>query len=630
MTTHEQQPLPEQCQHAGIELNANLSQSPHLIDGCNTLPKLFKQRCEEHHARVALRYKDLGIWHAHSWSDYYQNAERIAQALASMGLQRGDVISVLSEDNPEWLFIDMAAHGMGIIVTGVYTTDSSTQLAYLVEDSGTKVLFVENDEQLDKYLSSREQMPSLEKVVVLDPYGLHNFKDLQVLFLDEFYAIGERQKQLTPDSFAQQIALSEPDDIAILVYTSGTTGQPKGAKISQGNLMHIVSATVYTQPCSADDELLCFLPLCHILERVASVYTQLCTACTINFAESVDTVFDNMQEVQPHIFVAVPRVWEKIYSKVELLASEATPVGRWAYRRAVGAGSQSASFTLEGKPAPLWLRLRCLFWNYAVFSNLRRLLGANKLHRATSGGAPISPQLLSWLYAIGIPVLEGYGMTESAGVMSINTAGSNRIGSVGRSIPGGEFKIDPSNNEILYRGANVFCGYHGKPEASADTMEGDWLRTGDIGYLDEEQYLFITGRAKDIIITAGGKNITPAEIENQLKFSPYISDAVVVGDGRKYLTALVMVDQENVENYAQEKRVPFSDFASLCAARAVQGLIDNEVDQVNSQFARVEQIKAFRLIDQLLTAEDDELTATMKLKRGLVEKKYQVLIDEMY
>jgi len=220
-------------------------------------------------------------------------------------------------------------------------------------------------------------------------------------------------------------------------------------------------------------------------------------------------------------------------------------------------------------------------------------------------------------------------MTESSGVMSINKAGFNRIGSVGKRIPGGEFKIDPNNSEILYRGANVFCGYHGNPEATADTMDGDWLRTGDIGYLDEDEYLFITGRAKDIIITAGGKNITPAEIENQLKFSPYISDAVVIGDGRKYLTALVMVDQENVEKYAQDKRVPFSDFASLCAASEVQGLIDSEIDQVNSQFARVEQIKTFRLIDQLLTAEDDELTATMKLKRGLVEKKYHVGVNRL-
>jgi len=452
MTMHEPKPPPDQCHYAGIELNANLLQTPHFIDGCDTLPKLFHKRCKQHGTRVALRYKEFGVWQAHSWSDYYQNAERIAQAFHALGLERGDVISVLSEDNP-----------------------------------------------LDKYLSAREQMPSVQKVIVLDPYGLHDFTDPQVIFMQQFYQLGEQQQQKTPEIFTQNIQISQPDDIAILVYTSGTTGQPKGAKISQGNLMHIISSGVYSQPCYPDDELLCFLPLCHILERVASVYTQLCIGCTINFAEGVDTVFENMQEVQPHIFVAVPRVWEKIYSKVELLASEATPIGQWAYRHAVAAGSLAAGFSLHDKPVPLGLKIRCALWNVAVFANLRRLLGVNRLHRAVSGAAPISPQLLRWLHAVGVPVFEGYGMTESSGVMSVNAAGANRVGSVGQSIPGGEFKIDPENSEILYRGSNVFCGYWGKPEASADTMEGDWLRTGDIGHLDDDNYLYVTGRAKDII-----------------------------------------------------------------------------------------------------------------------------------
>lgn len=621
---------PEQCRFTGVELNVDLFQTPHLLDGCDTMPKLFRQRCQLYHSRTAMRYKDLGIWHAHSWNDYYRKAQLIGQAFSAMGLQRGDVIAILSEDNPEWLFIDMAAQCMGIIVSGVYTTDAANQLAYLVEDSGSQILFVENDEQLDKFLSARADMPSLKSVVVLDPYGLHDFSDEQVMFLDAFYQLGEQQEQQTPEAFEENIASGAPSDIAILVYTSGTTGQPKGGMISQANLMHTASAGLYMLPTQPSDELLCFLPLCHILERIGSVFTQLTSGCTINFAESVDTVFENMQEVSPHVFVAVPRVWEKIYSKVELMSSESTAVGQWAYRRAIAAGSLRASYTLKDKPVPLFVALRYAFWNLAVLSNLRRLLGVDKLYRANSGAAPISPQLLTWLHAIGIPIFEGYGMTETSGLISANIDGLNRVGSVGRCIPGGEVKIDPDNGEILYRGANVFCGYWRKPEASSDTMEDDWLRTGDVGHVDADNYVYITGRAKDIIITAGGKNITPAEIENQIKFSPYVSDTVVIGDGRKYLTALVMIDQENVEKFAQDQRVPFSDFASLCAAEQVQQLIEEEIKKANEQFARVEQIKGFRLIDQLLTAEDDELTATMKLKRGIVEKKYTDLIDTMY
>lgn len=621
---------PEQKHFAGVQLNANLFHTPHLLDGCDTMPKLFRHRCQQLDQRVALRYKNFGIWHAYSWHDYYQKAELIGLAFAAMGLKRGDVIAILSEDNPEWFFIDLAAQCMGIIVTGVYTTDAASQLAYLVEDSSSQILFVENDEQLDKFLSARNDMPSLRSVVVLDSYGLHDFKDPQVMFLPEFYQRGEQQKASTPELFAQQIDAGQPSDIAILVYTSGTTGQPKGGMISQGNLMHITSAGIYMLPAQASDELLCFLPLCHILERVGSVFTQLTVGCTVNFAESVDTVFENLQEVSPTVFVAVPRVWEKIYSKVELMASEATAIGQWAYRRALADGSARAELELKQQAVPFSLKARCALWELLVLSNLRRMIGVDKLHRANSGAAPISPQLLVWLRAIGVPIYEGYGMTETSGVISVNIPGLNRLGSVGRCIPGGDVKTDADTGEILYRGANVFRGYWGKPEASADTMDGEWLRTGDVGYVDDDGFVFITGRAKDIIITAGGKNVSPAEIENQLKFSPYISDAVVIGDGRKYLSALIMIDQENVEKFAQDKRVPFSDFASLCAASEVQALIDEEIKTVNQQFARVEQIKSFRLIDQLLSAEDDELTATMKLKRGIVEKKYKKLIDGMY
>jgi long-chain acyl-CoA synthetase len=341
-------------------------------------------------------------------------------------------------------------------------------------------------------------------------------------------------------------------------------------------------------------------------------------------------VFENVQEVSPQTFVAVPRVWEKIYSRVMILAGDATPVQRWAFNKAMAAGMKKVECEFAGDPVPTSVSLAYKFWDFVALKNMRRMLGMDRMRRGGSGAAPISPDLLQWYHAAGIPLLEGYGMTESAGVISINTVEDNKNSTVGVAVLGSEIRI-AADGEIQYRGGNVFQGYWKMPEKTAETFTEDgWLKTGDVGRLDNQGYLTITGRLKDIIITAGGKNITPAEIENRLKFSPYVSDAVVIGDKRKYLSCLIMIDQENVEKFAQEKRVPFSDFRSLCAAPEVVELIGKVVEDTNEKFARVEQIKEFRLIDVLLTAEDDELTATMKLKRSFVEKKHKALIDAMY
>ena len=400
--------------------------------------------------------------------------------------------------------------------------------------------------------------------------------------------------------------------------------------ISHGNLMYSVSAGLREGHVFDTDDQLCFLPLCHILERVFSVNAPIAAASTINFAESPETIFDNLQEVSPQTFVAVPRLWEKIYSQVAIRIGDATGMQKWAYAQALKAGGARASYLADGKPVPFGTNLAYRFWDIALVQNLRRMIGMDRLRRGGSGAAPISPELLHWYQSIGVPVLEGYGMTESSGVISINSEGNNKIGTVGPALPGAQIRISPEG-EVQYKAGNVFQGYWKNPEKTAETFTEDgWLRTGDVGTMDNQGFLKITGRLKDIIITAGGKNMTPAEIENKLKFSPYISDVVVIGDKRKFLTCLVMIDQENVEKFAQDRRVPFSNYASLCAAKEVQDLIRETVENVNKDFARVEQIKDFRLIDVLLTADDDELTPTMKLKRSFVETKHGELINQMY
>lgn len=623
--------IPQQTTLAGVTINADLSKpGPYYFDGCDTLAKLFRQRADELGERIAHREKDYGIWLSYSWNDFYEHARLIGLGLVSLGLKRGEVVSILSEDNKEWVYADLGVQCVGGIGSGIYTTDSAKQLEYLVNDSDSRFLLIENDEQLDKFLEVEANMPGLTKAIVLDRDGLHDFSHDRVIFLDELYAAGRAFLKDNPDYFEEEIARSTPDETAILVYTSGTTGPPKGAMISHQNIIFSLSTAPATLPVKETDEQVCFLPLCHILERLISVFTPIAFKSTVNFAESPETVFDNVQEVSPHVFTAVPRVWEKIYSRVSILAGDATPLGRWAYRQAAKVGAARAEYLAEGKPVPPATRLAYRFWDFLVLKNLRRMLGMDRLRRGTTGAAPISPDLLRWYQSIGVTIFEGYGMTESSGIISVNSFDHNKTGTVGPAVPGGEIRI-ATDGEIQYRAGNVFKGYWNKPDKTEETITEDgWLKTGDVGQLDNQGFLSITGRVKDIIITAGGKNITPAEIENRLKFSPYISDAVVIGDKRKFLSCLIMIDQENVEKHAQDRRVPFNDFKSLCAAPEIRDLIGSVVDETNREFARVEQIKEFRLIDVLLTAEDDELTATMKLKRGFVEKKHKTLIDEMY
>ena len=608
---------------------AGVGENGYLVDGCDTLPKLFLARCRTLGDRTAHREKHLGIWKSHSWAAFLDAARAIGLGLAALGLKRGEVASILSEDNKEWIYADLGIQCVGGIVSGVYPTDSAEQVAFLLQDSASRYLIVENAEQLDKFLEIRGRVPGVRKCVVLDREGLHDFADEQVMFLEDLYVIGRKVHEEDPDRFRREVETSCPGDTAILIYTSGTTGRPKGAMISHENIICSATTALRVLPTSQGDEQLCFLPLCHVLERLVSVFVPIAAQSVVNFAESVETVFDNLREVSPASFTAVPRIWEKIHSRVSVMSREATPVGRWAYGRALTCGMERAARLLAGDRVPVWLEIRFRLWDRLVLANLRRMIGLDRARYVATGAAPISPDLVKWYWAIGLVMLEGYGQTESSGVLSVNLPHRRRLGSIGPAVPGVEMKI-ASDGEILAKGPLVFKGYWNDLALTAETVREGWLHTGDVGRVDDDGFFWITGRLKDIIITAGGKNISPAGIENRIKFSPYVSDAVVVGDRRRYLTALVIIDRENVERFAQENRVPFSDFASLCAARSVQELIRAEVETVNAGLAPVEQVKDFRLIDILLTAEDDEMTPTMKLRRGLVEQKHEALIAQMY
>lgn len=607
--------------------NAPFHHAPQILDGCDTLSKLWRQVCLERGDKIAHREKDFGIWQSYSWLDYYHRACDIGMAFVELGLNKGDTVSILSEDNKEWLYCDMGICAVGAIPNGVYTTDSPEQLAYILNDSHSKFLILENDEQLHKFLEIREQTPKVEKVIVFDRKGLRSLDDAQVIFLEELYTIGQSADNAL-ERFNHYIDQGTANDIRTLIYTSGTTGDPKGAILTHANVLFELKTSIDILPILPTDEQLCFLPLCHVLERLTSVDLPIHRGCIVNFAESTETVFENMKEVSPDTFTAVPRLWEKMYASISNMRSDASAVNGWAFDKAIKAGQDHADIVMAGNTPTAGQRLRYEFWNKLVLYKIRDLIGMSNIRRATTGAAPISQDIIRWFHAIGVPIYEGYGMTESAGVISVNTPEALRAGSVGKALPDSEVRI-AGNGEILVKGGNVFAGYWNKPEKTAEDLQDGWLHTGDVGEL-RDGYIFITGRIKDIIITAGGKNITPAAIESKLKFSPYISDAVIIGDRRKYLSCLIMIDQENVEKFAQDHQVMFSDFRSLCHAPEVIALIDEVIQSTNQTLAQVETIKHFRLIDVLLNPEDDELTATMKLKRNLVEKKHHALIDSMY
>jgi long-chain acyl-CoA synthetase len=603
---------------------------PAVLTVADTIAASFLLAVETRGDRPAIREKKFGVWHPTSWRQWLQVSKEIAHALHATGFRPGDVASIIANAVPEWVYADMGILCAGGVSSGIYPTDSAAQVEYLVNDSRTKVIFAEDEEQLDKILSCRARCPTLERIVVFDMEGLNAFSDPMVMSLAEFMALGSNHIPDHETLWDEMVASRDASDLAILVYTSGTTGPPKGAMHSNRSVTHQMRHANDLFPSTDAEERLVFLPLCHVAERIGGYYISLALGSVMNFAESPETVPDNLREVQPTAFLAVPRIWEKFYSGVTIALKDATPFQNWMYRHALAAGYRLTDCKLAGDAPSLSLRLanKAAYW--LVFRNIRRMLGLDRCRLAFTGAAPIAPDLIRWYLALGLDMREVYGQTENCGVATVMPSDRVKLGSVGKAAPWGEVMISPQG-EILIRGDFLFMGYLNQPEKTAETIDAKgWLHTGDVGSIDNEGFVKITDRMKDIIITSGGKNITPSEIENQLKFSPYVSDAVVIGDKRAYLTCLVMIDQENVEKFAQDHDIPFTNYASLCRAAEIQDLIQREIETVNVNFARVETIKKFFLIERQLTPEDEELTPTMKLKRSFVNKRYASEIDAMY
>ncbi|MFC1829910.1 AMP-dependent synthetase/ligase [Thermodesulfobacteriota bacterium] len=594
-----------------------------------TIPALFKAAVSKYGGRVAMRQKVHGLWHDISWNQYYKQTQQIASGLISMGLEKGDCVSIIGDNCPEWVVIDMSIQCAGGVATGIYATNAWQQVEYVVSHSDSRFLFVENEEQLDKWLKFRGNVPGLKKVIVWDTEGLRHFKDPQVMTYEELIETGKAAALSHPGRLEGRIKDVRPEDVSMLIYTSGTTGPPKGAMLTQANLMWMGRAITSNNPMYDTDDVMSFLPLCHVFEQLFSVMGHIAVGYTVNFIETLDTVMDNMIEISPTVGHGVPRIWEKYYSAIVIKMSDATWFKRLVFNAALKVGQKRASLRMNFKKVSFALKALYLLAYLAVFRKLKERLGFDRMRVAYSGAAPISPDVLHFFQAIGVNLVEGYGQTEGTGVTTLSRIGNVKFGTVGQPLDGVKIRI-AEDGEILVNSPGVFKGYFKNSEETAETIKDGWLHSGDVGGIDGDGYLTITDRKKDIIVTAGGKNITPQFIENKLKASPYINDAVVIGDRRKFLSSLIMIDEDNVVKYAQDYKIQFSTYKDLTRSDGIRELIQGEVDQVNETLARVEQVKRFTILPKKLYEEDGEVTPTMKVKRKFVNEAFKDLIEAMY
>jgi long-chain acyl-CoA synthetase len=509
---------------------------------------------------------------------------------------------------------------------------------YLLDNSGSKVLIAEDQEQVDKALEVADELPTLDKIVYLEPRGIRRrYHDPRLMSWEDFLELGRSHRETHPDAVARRMAEARPDDVMTLIYTSGTTGPPKGAMLTVANVefsmkVLITEGGFCKPPPTPSDVMLSYLPLCHVAERIFTTWANLVGGHQVHFAESIETVPQNLREVQPTIFFAVPRIWEKLHAGAQIRMASATPIKRlnaWLWLRVADwIGDQLVG--TGGRHTPATRVVYAVGWLF-LFRSLRRHLGLRECRYAGSGAAPIAPEMLKWFMGIGVPMHELYGMTENAAVATANKPGRIKLGTVGEPHDGIELRVDEQTGEILTRHPAVFAGYWRNEEATRRTISPDgWLHTGDVGEWVDSTHLRITDRIKDIIITAGGKNIAPSEIENALKASPFIKEAIVIGDQRPYLSALIGIELDTVGDWAQRRHIPYTTYRDLSEKPEVIELVEGVIDMVNQRFSRVEGVKTFRMLPKELDHEDGELTATQKVKRAAIAKMFADTVEEMY
>ena len=608
--------------------------------GATTVASLARDWARRSPRQVAMREKDFGIWQEYTWAETWDLIETAAHGLLALRLEVGDRVAIHSEDRPEWVVLDMATVAVRGITVGLYPTNPMAEVEYLIGDCSPVVFFAEDQEQADKVLEvPTETAASVRRIIYTEPRGFGDYHDPRLLFWDTFLEMGRRHREDHPGAVAERMAAATDTDVMTLVYTSGTTGPPKGAMLTNANAAYCIDKIVNETQRFPDgvgpnpkDLIVTYLPLCHVAERIFSTWTLVGAGPSLNFAESIETVTENLREVQPTLFFGVPRIWERLHATVLIKSSDATWFKRvflkFTLALAKLIGRQKVA---NGGSHTLVSRLLYAVAQPLVFRAMKERVGLRRCRHAGSGAAAIAPEVLEFFVGIGVPVYELYGMTENAAVATCNFAGRMKLGTVGEPYADIGLRIDEATGEIQTKHPGVFKGYWNKPDKTAETFTEDgWLMTGDVGVWVDGTHVKIVDRIKHIIITSGGKNISPSEIENSLKTSPYVKEAMVIGDGRKFVTALIGIELETVGNWALRNNIPYTTYRDLSEKEPVIELISGVVDATNAKFARVEQIKKFRMLPKELDHEDGELTATQKIKRNAMEEMFGDLVESMY
>ena len=593
-----------------------------------TYPRLLVEKARLFNNRAAIREKYKGIWQEISWKKYLERVRHITLGLEQLGMESRDHASILSENCPEWLFCDLAIQSLRGVSVGIYPTNSAEQVQYIVDHSQSRFVIAGDQEQTDKLLEVKDKLPLLERIIVIDVRGLRHYDDEKIIGITEVEELGRKIDDKDPDRFYQLVAETQADDVAMLIYTSGTTGPPKGCMIPHRNHITNINGINDILHLTEKDSVVSYLPLCHILERSISMAIALVCGYTVNFAESIDTVQQNIHEISPTFFAAVPRILEKMHSTVQIKLQDTTHFKHLMSRLFLPVGKRVTKYRMAKQSIPIfWLLVYGLAYLF-VLRPIREKIGLLKCRLLMSGGAPIAPEILQFYHSLGVFAIEMWAQTESCGG-GTGPHGEVKPGSVGQPISTIELKL-AEDGEILIGHKTAFAGYYRNTEATKEVLTNGWLHTGDIGRFDEDGHLYIVDRKKDIIITSGGKNLSPSEIENNIKCSPYIKEAIVFGDGRKFLSALIQIEYDNVGKWAQNNKIPYTNYKSLAISPEVQKLIGQELDEINQTMARVEGIKKFHILEKELDQDDEELTATQKVKRKVIEKRFEKEIEGMY
>ncbi len=596
----------------------------------DTFPKLLAIKAEEYGRRkVALREKEFGIWQEYTWEDYHRHVRDFSLGLMALGLARGDKVAIIGDNRPEWVMAELAAQAAGGVSVGLYQDSVLKEVVYVIGHSDARFIVAEDQEQVDKFLDAKGDIPGVVKIIYTDPKGMRHYRDDLLMDFREVEELGRKHGSRHPGAFEKSVEAGRGADLAVIAYTSGTTGLPKGSMLTHDNMLQMALNLHRVDPKTPGDEFVSFLPLAWMGEQMMAVASALAVGFTVSFPEEPQTVQNDLREIGPHVLFSPPRIWENLAASVQVKVMDASPLKRLVFNLCKPVGYRMADYRFARKRPPLSFRLLYFLAYHLVFRALKDRLGFSRVRSASTGGAALGPDTFRFFHALGVNLKQIYGQTEISGISCIHRDGAISFDTVGQPIPGTQISITEAG-EIVSRSASVFLGYHKDPEATAATLKDGWLHSGDAGYFNEEGQLVVIDRVKDLMHLNDGTKFSPQFIENKLKFSPYVKEAVVIGHERPYISVIVNIDMGIVGKWAEERQISYTTYTDLSAKPEIYDFIEKEVREVNRHLPAAARIKKFVLLYKELDADDDELTRTKKVRRSFIADRYRTVIEAMY